>query len=392
MSLSRRMAALLAAVVLGAGLLAGWLAGAASAGHTGTSTGATTLTTATEPVVTAVAPPTEPAADLPGTGKPAVRIADGNIPEQFIIGQLYEIALTHEGYTILPSRNLGPWSVRVQALQHGTLDIYPEYLGAWNSRIAHLHRRYQTLSASYGAGDAWAHRHGLILLPPTPFSDTSCVAVLKQYAEENDVYSLPELARGDGIIFGAAPGFPTLADGLPALEHGYHLHPGYVQPIGSGLEYWWLNTGNVQAADCETTDPNLAGPKYVQLSDPKHIFGWGNVVPVTTPDVLKAEGRAFRETIEKIDALLTLRAMRGLNAEIELGNHSPTAIAYQFLEGNGILPLSRYAPVPTATTGTATTPTRTDNQGPPCACVYSAGRSERAVGGARTAAGADPAA
>ncbi len=292
----------------------------------------------------------------------------------------------------MPTRNLGPWYVRVPALQHGTLDIYPEYLGAWNSRIAHLHRRYQTLSASYGAGDAWAHRHGLTLLPPTPFSDTSCVAVLKQYAEENHVYSIPELARGDGIIFGAAPGFPSLADGLPALEHGYHLHPGYVQPIGSGLEYWWLNTGNVQAADCETTDPNLAGPKYVQLSDPRHIFGWGNVVPVTTPHVLKVEGKAFRDTIEKIDALLTLRAMRGLNAEIDLGNHNPTAIAYQFLEGNGILPRSRYAPVPSTTTGTTTSSTRTDNQGPPCACVYSAGRSVRAVNGARTGAGAGRAA
>ena len=145
-----------------------------------------------------------------------------------------------------------------------------------------------------------------------------------------------------------------------------------MQPIGSGLEYWWLNTGNVQAADCETTDPNLAGPKYVQLSDPKHIFGWGNVVPVTTPHVLKAEGKTFRRTIEKIDALLTQRAMRGLNAEIELGNHSPTAIAYQFLQGNGILPPSRYAPVPMTDSGSRTTSDQALGSAPPCACVYAA--------------------
>ena len=61
--------------------------------------------------------------------------------------------------------------------------------------------------------------------------------------------------------------------------------------------------------------------------------------------------RRSRDTIEKIDALLTLRAMRGLNAEIELGGHDPTNIAYQFLAGQRvIIPPARYAPVPTTTT------------------------------------------
>lgn len=349
MTLRRRSAGFVAVLALGAGLLAGWRVASASAGRDSTDTG-TAATTATQPVVTAVVPPTPPAAQLPGNGKPALTVADGNTPEQFIIGQLYDVALAHLGYTIIPTRNLGPWVVRVPALQHGTLDLYPEYLGVWNSRIAHLHSRFQTLAASYGDGNAWAHQHGLALLAPTPFSDTSCVAVLRQYAQENHVYSITGLARGDGIIFGAAAGFSTIADGLPALEHGYHLRPGWVKTIGNSLQYWWLSTGNVQAATCNTTDPQLGGPNYVQLSDPKHIFGWGNVVPVTTPHVLKVEGRAFRRTIEQVDALLTLRAIRGLNAEYELGNHSPTAIAYQFLQGNGILPPSRYAPVPPANT------------------------------------------
>ena len=265
--------------------------------------------------MTAVTTPTTPVDQLPGTGKPVVHLADGNVPEQFIIGQLYAIALTHEGYTVVLSRNLGPWNERVPALEYGTLDLYPEYLGAWNSRIAHLHRRFQTLSGSYGAGDAYARRHGVTLLPPTPFSDTSCVAVLSQYASENHVYSIPELARSGGIIFGAPLEFQNSADGVPALERGYRLHAGYLQSIAIGVQYWWLNTGNVDAAYCTTTDPMLANPKYVELTDPKHIFGWGNIVPVTTRHVLKVEGPAFRHTIEHIDALLTQRAMRGLNAE-----------------------------------------------------------------------------
>ncbi len=308
--------------------------------------------------------PTQPTS-LPGIGRPVIHLGDMNTQEQFIIGQLYEVALSQEGYTVYLDRNVGgPFTNRIPALQHGTLDIYPEYLGQWNSSIAHLHGRFKTLAASYGAGNKYAHRHGLTLLAPTPFSDTSCVAVLKQYAEENHVHSIPELARGPGIIFGSPLRFQFILDGLPRLRRGYHLHPAYVKQIGNGLQYWWLGTGNVQADYCTTTDPQLNDPKYVQLADPKHIFGYGNVVPVTTRAVLKAEGPTFRKTIEKIDSLLTLRAMRGLNAEIELGSHDPTNIAYQFLAGNRvIIPPERYAPVPTTTTTT----TSTNHSKPPCA-------------------------
>ena len=163
------------------------------------------------------------------------------------------------------------------------------------------------------------------------------------------------------------------------MERGYRLHAGYLQSIAIGVQYWWLNTGNVDAAYCTSDDQSLlANPKYVELTDPKHIFGWGNIVPVTTRHVLKVEGPAFRHTIEHIDALLTQRAMRGLNAEYDLGAHTATAIAYQFLEGTGILPRARYAPVPTTTTPSKTTSTAKERDSPVCLHVFGAAlRSSR---------------
>jgi len=346
-----------AALVLTGGLVIGLTTGSASAGHTAATT--TTAATVPEPVVTTVTQPTNPTQTLPGAGKPIVHLGDLNSPqEQFIIGQIYAVALEQEGYSVILTRNLGAPHARPAALKGGTLDIYPEYLGEWNSAVAHLHRRFSSLRASLRAARKYAKRHGFVLLPPTPFSDTSCVTVLSQFAQANHVYSIPELARGGPIIFGAPTVFQDVADGLPALERSYHLKPGYVQTIGDGLQYWWLRTSNVDAASCATTDPSLGGNRYLELRDPKHIFGYGNVIPVTTPHVLKVEGPAFGNTIKRVDRLLTLQAIRGLNAEIELGGHSPPDIAEQFLQGNGILPPSRYAPVPTTT---STSPTSTDS-------------------------------
>lgn len=349
-----------ATLVLSIGLLAGLASGSASAGRTGAAaTGTATTGTSTtgtsatvfEPVVTTVVRTTPSGRLMPGTGRPDVHLGYANTPEQAIIGHLYELALKSEGYTVLQDPNSSVPSQRIAGFLDGSLDLYPEYLGYWNSRFAHLHHRYQTLRASFAAGAAYARRHGYKLLPPTPFSDTNCVAVLAQYAAEQDVYSIAALARRRPVVFGAPSAFQTIADGLPAIEHGYHLHPRRVQTILDTRRYGWLlrPSRSAKARYCSTTDPELDGSRFVQLRDPKHVFGHGNVVPVTTPQVLEREGRAFAATIERVDALLTLRAMRGLNAEYELGGQDPKAIAEQFLEGNGILPRSRYAPVPTST-------------------------------------------
>ena len=347
MSRRRTIAGLAVALILSAGLIAGLGAGTASAGHA--RTGTTTATVPTQPAVTTVATPSTPATGLPGYNRPTVLLGDMNTPQQFVIGQVYKFALQQQGYTISLSRNVGTPHIAQKALKDGTLDLYPNYLGVWNSRVAHLHQRFKTLSASYAAARRYARTHGFVLLRPTPFSDTSGLAVTSEYAQQNHVRSIPELARGTGIIIAAPLEFETGPDGLPALAKAYHLHPGSVQGILVGPQYMWLQSGNVQAAYVDTTDPSLSRPGFRVLTDPKHVFGFGNVVPVTTPKFLRREGPMFKQTIDEVDALLTLRAIRGLDYEASVERHNPADIAREFLQGYGIVPPTVYAPVATAT-------------------------------------------
>ena len=347
MSRPRTIAGLAVALILSAGLIAGLGAGTASAGHA--RTGTTTATVPTQPAVTTVATPSTPATGLPGYNRPTVLLGDMNTPQQFVIGQLYKLALQQQGYTVSLSRNVGIIKVAQYALTERTLDLYPNYLGVWNSRVAHLHERFKTLSASYAAASGYAHAHGFVLLKPTPFSDTWGLAVTSEYAQQNHVRSIPELAHGTGIIIAAPLEFETGPDGLPALAKAYHLYPGSVQGIDVGSQYLWLQSGNVQAAWVDTTDARLGRTGFRELQDPKHVFGFGNVVPVTTPRALRREGPMFKQTIDEVDALLTLRAIRGLDYEASVERHNPADIAREFLQGYGIVPPTVYAPVATAT-------------------------------------------
>ncbi len=99
--------------------------------------------------------------------------------------------------------------------------------------------------------------------------------------------------------------------------------PSAFKPLELGAQYQALDQGTVQAAVVNTTDPQLLSGSYPLLHDPENMFGWGNVVPVASVRALDAEGPAFEATINRVSALLTLPAMRELNAAVVESGQDP---------------------------------------------------------------------
>jgi osmoprotectant transport system substrate-binding protein len=276
---------------------------------------------------------------LPGTGRPTVTIGDKNFTEQFVLGELYYEALKAQGFPVLLNRNIGPSEVTMQALESGRLGMYPEYIDTWNSAIAGDQRSFHTLHSAYAAGQQYAVSHGLKLLQPTPFSDIDAIGVGLDYAVENGLSTIRDLRKVEQTLtFGAPPQFQQQQDGLPALEQAYGFMPAAFKALEIGGQYQALNQGAVQAADVNTTDGQLTTGSYVLLKDPLKVLGWGNVVPVVSAQVLQAEGPSFAATINRVSALLTLQAIRQLNAAVDLSGEDPAAVAGQFLVAHGLAP------------------------------------------------------
>ena len=103
-----------------------------------------------------------------------------------------------------------------------------------------------------------------------------------------------------------------------------------------GQQYGALNSGQVQAADVNTTDGELSTGDYTLLADPFRSFGWGNVVPVVTNHALAVEGPAFATTINAVTALLTTPVIRMLNAQVDIAGELPANVAAEFLAENGL--------------------------------------------------------
>jgi osmoprotectant transport system substrate-binding protein len=318
--------------------LAALLLGACGSSSPPPRTRASTTTT------TAVAPPatTSTASTttqvLPGTGRPQIAIGDKNTPEQFVLGELYDVALAGEGYSVTLSRNIGPLPVYTQAVKQGSLNLYPEYLNTWDSSVAGYTHGFRNLKAALAAGQSYAATQGMELLKPSRFGDTDGIAVTSSYAAAHHLRTMFDLRRvATALTIGAPLEFSQSPTGLPALEQAYGFQPAATTQVDIGSQYDELQEGIVQAAWVQTTDPELATSEFVLLGDPRHVLGYGNVVPVTTSAVVAAEGPTFTATIDRISALLSMSVMRELNTDVETDHEAPVTVATQFLQAHGLL-------------------------------------------------------
>ncbi len=309
------------------------------AGCGGSGDGATTSTNGSSATTTTTT--TATTTTLPGTGRPSVTLGDSNTTEQFILGELYDLALSAQGFSVTLIRNIGPPTVSYQALEQGNLNLYPEYLNVWNGQLVHDQRPRGSVADAFETAQTWASEHELELLKPTPGSDTEGIAVTTAFARAHHLRTLEDLARlSPTLTLGAPLQFTQSSTALPALESAYGLTPTRTSTVVIGDQYRDLQDGKIDAAYVQTTDAELATSQFRLLSDPKHVNGFGNVVPVVTASTVAAQGPVFVDTLNRVDRLLTTQALRVLNAQVDLDHMDPLTVAKQFLEQHGLLSAS----------------------------------------------------
>jgi osmoprotectant transport system substrate-binding protein len=239
-------------------------------------------------------------------------------------------------------RNIGPVEVRVKALESGTVSVYPEYVDVWDKTVAGFRAPFRTAHNAYEAGQRYALLNDMQLLDPTPFSDTGGLGVTVPFAVQNRLNSIRDLRRVQATLtIGGPPQFQTDSPGLNQVEQSYGFVPTSFKSLPAGAQYSALDQNAIQTAAVNTTDAELASGQYFLLTDPHHVFGWGNVVPVVSQKALLEEGPAFVTTINEVSALLTQRVMRELNADVAVLNEDPVKVAQQFLEAHHLVPQSQ---------------------------------------------------
>jgi osmoprotectant transport system substrate-binding protein len=265
-----------------------------------------------------------------------IRLGTKNFTEQYILGELYAQAMRADGIPVELKSDIGSSEIIDQAMQIGSLDMYPEYTGVLLSEIAGVSRRPPSAKATFDAAQRFERTRGYDLLTMTPFSNSNALAVTHKTARKYGLRTIGDLDRiPGGATIAAPPEFRTRFEGLVGLRDRYMLRAKVVaMPIGR--QYKALDEGRVDAAAVFATDGMLEDEEYVILRDPRNLFSFQNVTPVVRASVLKRTP-GLAKAVNPVSAKLTTDAMRKMNAQVDIDGEEPADVAKKFLEREGLL-------------------------------------------------------
>ena len=274
-------------------------------------------------------------AGTPGAGRPTVVLGTKDFAEQFLLGELYAQALRAKGFTVDLLQNVGGSEIIDSAFASNQIQMYPEYLG----EVAALAGgpAATTPLASYRKAQAFERsRRAAAVLDQTPYQNTDVVVVRREFAQQHGLASVGDLAGAGDVVLAAQPPFRTRQNGLAGMRAVYGLDDVSLLAVAPDETYSALDAGRAQAADGFSTDPQLGTGHYVELDDPRTVFGFQYVAPVVKQATLDAAGPAFAQTCNWVSSLLTVADVRAMNRQVQSDGADEATVARDFLARHGL--------------------------------------------------------
>ncbi len=268
-------------------------------------------------------------------GDMTITVASKNTAEEGILGEIYAQALEAAGYRVkrhpkLPS-GLPPFE------QKGLrLSGYPEHLNIALKDILKIKGDVPgDAKKAYAMAKEGLEKKGLTAFPPTSFSRSKAVGMLRRTAEKRGLKTLSDLQRqAEDMSIKGGDFCQFLTDCLAGIQRFYGISFGSFAGIKPALRYKVLEDGGADASMLLSTEGRLAGKKskFVILKDDKHRLPAGNVFWVTTTDLAEEAGPDYEKAIVGAQKGLNLKVMQRLDKEVKLEKKPPAEVAAKYLK------------------------------------------------------------
>ena len=322
---------------------------------------------------TAVAPLTGSAVFALANGAPVaaqdgpVKVGSKDFTEQFILGNIYMQILNDLGIETEDKLNLGGTQIAQEALVNAEIDLYPEYTGTGLTEVLGL--SVDDVLAGGGAtpvaeaatpmaegaasapgsvsqvvfdavAAAYKEQFDLVWLERSPANNTQALAVKREFAEENGVATISDLAAIAGDLVISAPAdFPERQDGLLGLQrvYGSGFNDIEVLPVAPGVKYQALLDDQAQVVLAFGTDGQIAGYDLIVLEDDLNLWPPYNVAPVVRQAILDA-WPDIADRFNAVTTSLTNEVLSGLNWRVDGDEKAePSDVANAYLTENGFI-------------------------------------------------------
>ncbi|MEA1964807.1 MAG: glycine betaine ABC transporter substrate-binding protein [Candidatus Aerophobetes bacterium] len=225
--------------------------------------------------------------------KPTIVVGNKNFTEEYIAGQLMKQILENRGFKVELKSDLSSMIMR-KGMETKNIDVCMEYTGtAW---MVHLARPYtptghEELYYMTKAADA---KNGLIWLQPIWNHNSYALAVWPEFAKENNIETLSDLAAFCNQKKGKVKTFIDFEfsqrpDGWPAVQKTYNftVDSDYLKTAAPGASLIALAKHDVDVAMVFATDASIAKYGWVVLRDDKYFFPPYDLTPYVRAEILE---------------------------------------------------------------------------------------------------------
>jgi osmoprotectant transport system substrate-binding protein len=273
--------------------------------------------------------------------KVSLTVGSKNFTEQKVLGEIYAQAFRAAGYTVKTALNLGDEKTALKALKGGQISGYPEYTGtALLSFLDVPAAKLPTDSGkAYDQVKAGMAKEGIEAFPPTPFTSSNEVGLLKKKATELGVTKISDLKSKAGqLTLYGSPECRTRRDCLLGLEQVYGLKFKKFVPVDIDQRHEVLTSGQADVSIVFTTDPQIKRNDEVLLQDDKNMFPPYNSTFLMKQSVADKAGPDLATTIDAVNKNLTADVMQELNARVDLDKDTPEQAAQAYLKQFKLIP------------------------------------------------------
>lgn len=268
--------------------------------------------------------------------KTTITIGSKPITESYIMGEMAALLLEDAGFEVDREFGLGSSSLAHEALQNHDIDLYLEYNGT--ALVAFFGKDAITDSTECNKVVKEEYEKiGITPLDPIGFNNTYCITVTSEFAEENGLETISDLAKiGDTLTIGAAQEIIPREDGLLGLEETYGFKFGNTIGMDPGLMYEALGKGEVDCCSGFATDGQIGANNYINLEDDKQFFPPYDAMYVVDSEVL-SENPDIETVLNKLAGQIDDKTMSELNYRVDNGGEEYDEVARDFLETNGYI-------------------------------------------------------
>ncbi|MBE0416774.1 MAG: ABC transporter substrate-binding protein [Coriobacteriia bacterium] len=269
-----------------------------------------------------------------------------------VLGYLMAAVLEDAGFDVADRMRTGATDVVRRALLAGEIDAYPEYTAnALTVFYADEQIDPAVLQDARATFEEAARldleNENIVWLAPAPANNTWAVAVPREFAEGNAIFTLEDWAMyindGGEVKVAGSQEFFDRDDAMPSFEEAYGFSLSAAQKVALATGDTAVTakaaaegTDGVNAAMVYGTDGTIAALDLYVLGDPLGVQPIYQPSPIFRGEVID-EYPEIADLLEPVFERLDLETLQSLNAQVALEGQDAQEVAESWLRAEGFI-------------------------------------------------------